>query len=89
MEQVVLGRTGLKTSVAGLGCGGHSRLGQATGRSEKESIEIVKRALDLGVDFIDTARVYGTEGIVGKASRDDATKSFYRRRLCLLIRKVL
>ncbi len=67
MESVVLGRTGLKTSVAGLGCGGHSRLGQATGRSEKESIEIVKRALELGVNFIDTARVYGTEGIVGKA----------------------
>lgn len=67
MELVVLGRTGLKTSVAGLGCGGHSRLGQATGRSEKESIEIVKRSLDLGVNFIDTARVYGTEGIVGKA----------------------
>lgn len=67
MESVVLGRTGLKASVAGLGCGGHSGLGQATGRSEKESIEIVKRALDLGVNFIDTARVYGTEGIVGKA----------------------
>lgn len=67
MELVILGRTGLKTSVAGLGCGGHSRLGQATGRSEKESIEIVKRALDLGVNFIDTARVYGTEDIVGKA----------------------
>ncbi len=66
MELVVLGRTGLKTSVAGLGCGGHSRLGQANGRSEKESIEIVKRALDLGVNFIDTARVYGTEEIVGK-----------------------
>jgi L-galactose dehydrogenase len=67
MELVVLGRTGLKASVAGLGCGGHSRLGQATGGSEKDSIEIVNRALDLGVNFIDTARVYGTEGIVGKA----------------------
>ena len=67
MEQVVLGRTAIKSSVAGLGCGGHSRLGQATGRSEKESIEIVKRTLDLGVNFIDTARVYGTEDIVGKA----------------------
>ena len=70
MEQVVLGGTGLTTSVAGLGCGGHSRLGQATGRSEKESIEIVKRALDLGVNFIDTARVYGTEEIVGKGIKE-------------------
>lgn len=67
MDKVVLGRTGLETSGAGLGCGGHSRLGQATGRTEKESIAIVKRALDLGVTLIDTARAYGTEEIVGKA----------------------
>jgi aryl-alcohol dehydrogenase-like predicted oxidoreductase len=67
VDTVVLGRTGLKTSVAGLGCGGHSRLGQATGRTEKESIAVVKRALDLGINLIDTARVYGTEEIVGKA----------------------
>jgi L-galactose dehydrogenase len=67
MDRVLLGRTGLEVSVAGLGCGGHSRLGKATGRSEKESIALVSRALDLGVNFIDTARVYGTEPIVGKA----------------------
>lgn len=67
MEHVVLGRTGLKVSVAGLGCGGHSRLGQATGSTFGESVAIVQRALDLGITFIDTARVYGTEEIVGKA----------------------
>lgn len=67
MDRIIFGRTGLEVGVAGLGCGGHSRLGQATGRSKKESIALVKRALDLGVTFIDTARVYGTEPIVGKA----------------------
>ena len=32
IDAVVLGRTGREVSVAGLGCGGHSRLGQATTR---------------------------------------------------------
>src|ERR1041384_5365345 len=67
MEYTTLGRTSLRVSVAGLGCGGHSRLGIATGKTEQESIAVVRQALDLGVDLIDTAEVYGTEAIVGKA----------------------
>jgi L-galactose dehydrogenase len=64
---VVLGRTGLEVSAAGLGCGGHSRLGQRSGASFDDSVALVHRALDLGVTFVDTARAYGTEEIVGKA----------------------
>ncbi len=67
MDTVVLGRTGLEVSVAGLGCGGHSRLGQATGATEEQSVQLVRRALDLGVTYVDTARSYGTEEIVGRA----------------------
>lgn len=67
MDFVTLGRTGLRASVIGLGCGGPSRLGTATGKTEAESIALVRRALDLGINFIDTARAYGTEEIVGKA----------------------
>ncbi len=67
MERVVLGRTGLEVSVAGLGCGGPSRLGQASGASETESIAIVRQALDSGVNFVDTSVAYGTEAIVGRA----------------------
>lgn len=67
MDTVVLGRTGLTVSVAGLGCGGHSRLGQATGSTERESEDLVRHALDLGVTYVDTAAAYGTEGIVGRA----------------------
>ena len=63
----MFGRTGLEVSVAGLGCGGHSRLGRTTGATEAESIDLVRRALDLGVTYIDTARAYGTEEIVGRA----------------------
>lgn len=67
MDYTTLGRTGFRVSIAGLGCGGHSRLGQATGKSEQESIAVVRQALDLGINLIDTAEVYGTESIVGKA----------------------
>ena len=66
MQQTVLGRTGLTVSVAGLGCGGHSRLGQAAGASAEASADIVRAALDLGITFIDTAPAYGTEEIVGE-----------------------
>jgi aryl-alcohol dehydrogenase-like predicted oxidoreductase len=67
MEQVVLGRTGLRVGVMGLGAGGHSRLGQSQGKSEAESIAVVRRALELGANLIDTAEAYRTEPIVGKA----------------------
>jgi L-galactose dehydrogenase len=67
VEYTTLGRTGLRVSVAGLGCGGPSRLGMRDNRSEKESIALVRLALDLGVSLIDTAELYGTEEIVGKA----------------------
>jgi len=67
METTVLGRTGLRVSVAGLGCGGPSRLGQTQGASEQESIRVVERALELGINYLDTAEAYGTETIVGKA----------------------
>jgi aryl-alcohol dehydrogenase-like predicted oxidoreductase len=67
VEYCTLGRTGLKVSVAGLGCGGPSRLGLRANKSEKEAVALVRQAIDLGVNFLDTAEVYGTEEIVGKA----------------------
>lgn len=67
MEYTTLGRTGLKVSVAGLGCGGFSQLGLGTGKSEAEAIGIIRAALDLGVNLFDTAAAYGTEPVLGKA----------------------
>jgi L-galactose dehydrogenase len=67
MDTVTLGRTGLQATVAGLGAGGPSRLGQSTGNSQADSIAVVHRALDLGINFFDTAEAYGTEPIVGQA----------------------
>lgn len=67
MQYTTLGKTGLQVSVAGLGCGGYSRLGLSTGRSATQSIALVEEAVDHGINFIDTARNYHTEAIVGKA----------------------
>jgi aryl-alcohol dehydrogenase-like predicted oxidoreductase len=79
MQYTTLGKTGLKVSVAGLGCGGNSRIGLGTGLSEAQSVALVREALDLGVNFLDTANAYATEGIVGKAikgrSRDSVVIS--------------
>ena len=69
MQTTTLGRTGLTVSVAGLGGGGHSRLGKSYGRSHDESVAVVRRAIELGVNFIDTAAGYGTEEIVGDGIR--------------------
>ena len=67
MRYTSLGKTGLRVSVAGLGCGGFSRLGLATGKTEDQAADLVLEAVDLGVNVLDTAPSYGTEGIVGKA----------------------
>ena len=69
MHHTTLGRTGLRVSVAGLGTGGFSRLGLKTGKSEEESARLIHEAMALGINFIDTAPTYGTEGVVGRALR--------------------
>ena len=86
MQYTTLGKTGLRVSVAGLGTGGFSRMGLKTGKSEDEAARLVLDAIELGVNFIDTAPPYGTEGVVGKALKSlpretvvVATKSTVRR----------
>jgi len=68
MEQRALGKQGLKVSALGLGCMGMSDFYGST--DEKESISVIHRALELGVDFFDTADMYGpftNEKLLGKA----------------------
>jgi len=69
MEYRPLGKTGLTVSVAGLGCGGNSRLGLGRGASFDDCVAVVRTAVDLGVNLLDTAEAYGTEEIVGAAAR--------------------
>src|SRR2546423_9175966 len=68
METREWGRGGLRVSALGLGCMGMSEFyGE---RNDEESIATIKRALDLGVNFIDTADMYGVganEELVGRA----------------------
>jgi aryl-alcohol dehydrogenase-like predicted oxidoreductase len=70
MESRRLGKSGLTVSALGLGCMGMSEFYGA--RDNDESIATLHRALDLGIDFLDTADVYGlghNEELVGKAIR--------------------
>jgi L-galactose dehydrogenase len=69
------GRTGLKVSAAGLGGGGFSRLGLAKGKSEDEIVSLIRLALDLGVNIIDTAASYGTEAVIGRAIKSAPRES--------------
>lgn len=68
MEYRILGRTGLRVSRLGLGSGGPSRLGQATGSSSVDMQRLVHLARDLGVTLFDTAPGYDdAEAIFGRA----------------------
>src|SRR3954451_2267196 len=67
MQYTTLGKTGIKVSVAGLGCGGFSRLGLPHGKTEDEAARLIHEAVNLGINLLDTAPVYGTEAVVGKA----------------------
>ena len=70
MKQRRLGTSGLVVSALGLGCMGMSEFYGP--RDEQESSATIRRALELGVTFLDTADVYGlgqNEELVGKAIR--------------------
>jgi aryl-alcohol dehydrogenase-like predicted oxidoreductase len=71
MQQRRLGRNGPLVSALGLGCMGMSEFYGPT--DDAESIATIHRALDLGVNFLDTSDVYGpftNEELVGRAIRD-------------------
>ena len=85
MEYRRLGNSGLKVSEIGLGGNNFG------GRSDtKQSIEVINHALELGINFIDTAELYSqgrSEELVGQAVKGKrsqviiATKFGYRRTL--------
>ncbi len=68
MEYRRLGRTNLNVSLLGLGSGGRSRLGQAHGLAQTEITSIVRHALGMGVNIVDTSPDYGdSESLLGNA----------------------
>src|SRR5208337_2822715 len=86
MNYVNLGKTGLKVSRICLGCmsSGKPKVEPGPGMlnwpwtlSEEESRPYIKRALELGINFCDTANVYSageSEAVLGRAIRDFARR---------------
>ncbi|RLG40711.1 MAG: aldo/keto reductase [Thermoproteota archaeon] len=75
MEYAELGRTGIRVSRVGLGTWqiGTSYWGWGREFTREEAVRVIRTAIELGVNFIDTAELYGggtSERIVGEAIRD-------------------
>ena len=91
MKYTNLGRTGLKVSRIALGCMSYDIAGKRWHLNEEGGRAFIKKSLDLGINFFDTANMYSlgeSEEVLGKAikdfaSRDDvviATKIFFPMR---------
>jgi aryl-alcohol dehydrogenase-like predicted oxidoreductase len=74
VEYRQLGRTGLRVSTFGMGCGNFGGIGSAPeffgqGENEAEAFALLDRALEVGINFLDTADAYGggrSEAAIGK-----------------------
>ena len=65
-----LGRSGPQVSALGLGCMGFSEFYKSSAKDDAEAISVIRGAVELGMNFLDTADVYGpytNETLVGKA----------------------
>jgi aryl-alcohol dehydrogenase-like predicted oxidoreductase len=77
MKYTNLGRTGLKISRICLGCMSYGLKERKWGLDEEQSRPFFKRALELGINFFDTANMYGngaSEEVTGRALRDFAKR---------------
>jgi len=77
MQYRTLGRTGLKVSLLGYGTGGARKFGAANGTTADERQAFIRRALDLGVKFFDTAGGYGeSETYLGQTLAGEPRDSY-------------
>src|SRR5216110_2132362 len=69
MEKRKLGKSNLEVSAIGLGCMGMS-FGYGPAKDQSEMVSLLRKAVELGVTFFDTAEIYGpftNEELVGEA----------------------
>ena len=77
MNYTNLGKAGLKVSRICLGCMSYGLVERKWGLDEEQSRPFIKRALELGINFFDTANMYGSgasEEVLGRALRDFAKR---------------
>ena len=85
MEMRQLGHGGPSVSALGLGCMGMSEF-YGTG-DDRESVATIHRALDLGINFLDTSDIYGphtNEELVGRAIRERRSEVFLATKFGIL-----
>ncbi len=69
MQKRLLGKSGLEVSTLGLGCMGLS-FGYGPATNKQQAIQLIRKAVDLGITFFDTAEAYGpgdNEALLGEA----------------------
>jgi L-galactose dehydrogenase len=77
MQYRTLGKTGLSVSLLGIGTGGPSQFGQKSNVEAAQVMELVRRALELGINFFDSSAAYGnSESLLGQALEGVARQDY-------------